>query len=281
LGESYTYFRPTALLSTYVDCIYRIKEGDGLELPKQHLSCPDGFGEIIFNLGGLYWREDLITGKMTPVPNGACIVVGQKLRPSKIHQEGRCDIISLKLKPFGLYFLSKTVQSNIIDGISQAEDVLGDGICDLVDRIKAADRDEQRIEFIQTFFEGRIPWREDRCIMDIISWISDMKGLVKIKNIADRFALTNRTLENRFKKQIGLSPKEFCSIVQLNNFVIAASKSIRSFTDTALECGFYDSSHLNRKFRSLLCSSPRKYFETSNRIHQINTDVLRKQLGAG
>lgn len=53
-----------------------------------------------------------------------------------------------------------------------------------------------------------------------------------------------RQLERNFKKHIGLSPKEYSNIIRFQNALSLIKNENRSLLDIALECGYYDHSHL-------------------------------------
>jgi transcriptional regulator GlxA family with amidase domain len=58
-------------------------------------------------------------------------------------------------------------------------------------------------------------------------------------------------LERNFKKLIGLSPKEYSSIIRFQHALslIKDSKQDLSLLDIAFECGYYDHSHLSLEIK--------------------------------
>lgn len=79
---------------------------------------------------------------------------------------------------------------------------------------------------------------------------------LSIEEIASRVNLSHRHLERLFQKEIGMSPAEFSIKIRINharNLLLNTSNQI-SFI--AMECGFLDTSHFSRRFRTEFGKSP-------------------------
>lgn len=66
------------------------------------------------------------------------------------------------------------------------------------------------------------------------------------------------TLLRRFKEATGITPHAF----RLNRRIDLAKELLQSgmeIADVALQCGFYDQSHLHRHFKALTAMTPRQY----------------------
>lgn len=274
--ELYTYTKPSSSTS-YFNCIYQIKDSEPITLPKDHYALPDGFPEIVINLGNTYYREDLLTKKKETIYTGTCVIIGQKLRSVRIIQEGTCNIITLKLKPYGLYFLLGSSQFNILNRTVLANDLLGKEILDLI-KLLSGRNEKINLDEIQSFFEEKLNIKfADESIVEIVDFITKSKGLVRIEEICDRFSIGQRTLENHFKNKVGISPKEFCSIIQFNHFLIQTTEKT-SLAESAFASGYYDQSHLIHKFKTFAHTSPKKHLRNLNILSGINLEVLRRQL---
>lgn len=248
-------------------------------MPKEHYAYPDGYPEIVINLGGDYFREDLITGKKETVPRESCVIIGQKIRSFRIIQHEHCDIISLKLKPYGLCKLGGVSPYNMLNKVTIANEILGRETKELILWLLNAESDSRRMEIINTFFENaNVSRQTNRALVKIIDFICYKRGILKIEDICERFAITPRTLENHFKSYIGLSPKEFSAIVQFNNFLISSSRNEKTYTEVALDCGYYDQAHLIRKFKSFTNATPKSHLRQLNVLNGINMDILNRQI---
>ena len=98
-------------------------------------------------------------------------------------------------------------------------------------------------------------------IIDSIDLIRNSTGSISIKEIYTDLNVSKSTLEQRFNKDIGLTPKEFCKIEKLNGFIQTYNNSEgTSLTELTYQCGYYDQSHLIKDFRYFLNMSPKEFF---------------------
>jgi len=83
-------------------------------------------------------------------------------------------------------------------------------------------------------------------------------GALPVPRLADEVGWSVRQLENRFREQIGLSPKAAGRVLRLQRArrLLAAG---RSQAETAAVCGFYDQAHLSGEFRAMTGCTPREF----------------------
>ena len=90
--------------------------------------------------------------------------------------------------------------------------------------------------------------------------ILQLKGQVTIKAITDKLFITERTLERRFKKNIGVTPKTFCKIIQFQHSLHQISANEKSkMLDAVYENGFSDQSHFIRTFKKYTGITPLEF----------------------
>jgi len=68
--------------------------------------------------------------------------------------------------------------------------------------------------------------------------------------MAAHLGMTTRHLERLFYKEIGISPARYARQIRLRYGMFLLTRTDRSVRDIALECGFSDSSHFTREFRT-------------------------------
>jgi AraC-like DNA-binding protein len=92
-------------------------------------------------------------------------------------------------------------------------------------------------------------------------------GLLPIEMIGSEVGISARQLGRRFETVIGLSPKLLSRIVRFQRlFRLIESRRFTNWALLALECGYYDQSHLIRDFRAFTGSEPTSYFSQPNEI---------------
>lgn len=254
---------------------------------KRHTTLPNGSPEIIINLGEDYNRIITVDNKReinTVVQESSITFIGQKNIPVKIHQSGKCDLIIVRLKPYGLYYLSDWYQPELVNSSINHTQLPGKiaALAGKLIPLLSVSPDLKVREFLVEYFLNELrkmcQKKEDFQIGKIVDEIHRWSGTLQINQICDRFGLTRRTLENRFKTQTGITPKEYCSIVQFRSFfertLIKENRQEKAFgklslTEGALDVGYYDQSHLVRNFKKFAGLTPRQYLENSFHLEEL------------
>lgn len=100
-------------------------------------------------------------------------------------------------------------------------------------------------DYLNRFFSDRIK-NKTKQLQAVINDIHSANGQISVYDLSKRHFTTVRQLERSFKKNIGVSPKEYSNIIRFQNAlsIIRNSDENRSLLDIAFECGYYDHSHL-------------------------------------
>lgn len=104
--------------------------------------------------------------------------------------------------------------------------------------------------YFDHFFSERMK-SKNKPLQSVINDIHSTNGQISISDLSKRNFTTVRQLERNFKKLVGLSPKEYSSIIRFQNALslIKKSNQNRSLLDIAFECGYYDHSHLSNEIK--------------------------------
>jgi AraC-like DNA-binding protein len=104
--------------------------------------------------------------------------------------------------------------------------------------------------YLNRFYTDRLN-TENNQLHSLINEIHSTKGQLGIYELSKRHFTTVRQLERKFKKYIGLSPKEYANIIRFQNALsmIRNSDKNRSLLDIAFECGYFDHSHLTNDIK--------------------------------
>jgi methylphosphotriester-DNA--protein-cysteine methyltransferase len=128
------------------------------------------------------------------------------------------------------------------------------------DRLSNARDDRERIDIVQGFLKSRLPSLPlDPLVGETIRRIRHSRGNVAISELVRGLATNPDTLEKRFRRVVGATPKMFSRIVRFQSFVDGYSART-SLTEAALLAGFYDHAHLVKEFRTFTGQSPTEYF---------------------
>lgn len=78
--------------------------------------------------------------------------------------------------------------------------------------------------------------------------------------ILDEFGISSRTLENKFKDYIGITPKKYASMLRLRKALeyIQYHQKHQNLTRIAYDLGYYDQAHFARAMKSFTGFSPKQ-----------------------
>jgi AraC-like DNA-binding protein len=71
-----------------------------------------------------------------------------------------------------------------------------------------------------------------------------------------------RTLQRRFLRQVGVSPKRLARIVRFHHVCLAWRRDPASLARVAADCGYCDESHLVRDFRAFVGEPPASFLRS-------------------
>jgi AraC family transcriptional regulator len=97
------------------------------------------------------------------------------------------------------------------------------------------------------------PWQERRA-KELMSSRMD-KGL-SIAHIASECSLSRSHFSRAFKKNTGLSPRDWFLQMRLNKAKALLSDSVLTISQISLDCGFADQSHFTRVFTRVVGLTP-------------------------
>lgn len=113
----------------------------------------------------------------------------------------------------------------------------------------------------------------------VANYICQQKGVVKIKDLEDKFRISRRWLEKQFAAQIGFSPKEYARITRFKAIIrhVMTTPSV-SVSTLIGDYGYYDQSHLIRDFQEYASQTPSQFFKSlmpENIENDVNTYFYR------
>jgi transcriptional regulator GlxA family with amidase domain len=102
--------------------------------------------------------------------------------------------------------------------------------------------------------------------------IETNRGRVNIYSLAKSVGWSNRQLERRFKERVGMSPKQLCRNVRFKSaFQHLASSRRAHFASTAMDCGYYDQSHMIKEFKHYTGTSPAAFIRKAQAMAELFT----------
>ena len=174
---------------------------------------------------------------------------------------GQLGLVLHPLTPYYLFHISGQKTTNTWTGFLEALPE------NFRTHFKSISRTMEPLKIIELLLKGLehlIPNRNKP-----ISWLDyaiteifKTSGMVSITNLAEQSEISPRHFRRKFKEIVGISPKYFCKVIQLN----AVFKVLKSsdgddekLRTIALDHGYFDQAHFINDFNRLIGEFPSKF----------------------
>jgi len=238
----YIEYRPSLSLKEYVDCYWSSKVL-AQDAPVQKIM-PDGCVDIIFSFIGGDSSKTL--GKVIP------IIVGTMTHAFEPEQDRSItEMIGIRFRPAAI---TAFVKVPIYEFTNKGNDldirgtIFGKEFYEEMPYLKST---TQRIAHIEKHLIDRLGdiYQPDRRVLIATELITGSKGRKNLNDIINSVCLSERQFERCFKSAVGISPKTFSKIVQFNHSRHYLERHPdEGLFSVALNCGYYDHSHLTKDF---------------------------------
>ncbi|OYD60937.1 AraC family transcriptional regulator [Rhodococcus sp. OK302] len=174
---------------------------------------------------------------------------------------GTQTILEARLSPLSTLMLFGVPASDLADRVVDLAD-LWDSAEELVGRIAEAATWAERFHLLDTVLTERAQRGRDVDPVLACAWqqLLGSGGNLSMSALHDQTGWSRRRLADRFRQQVGLTPKAMGRLVRFHRAVnLLHQPGHRSLSAIALTCGYYDQAHLNREFRELAGCPPGSY----------------------
>jgi AraC-like DNA-binding protein len=133
------------------------------------------------------------------------------------------------------------------------------------EQLAEAATNPQRIAIIESFLISRLREpKPDLFVQNAVKVIQYSKGDIRINELMDKVPLSRDAFEKRFRKATGTTPKQFSTIIRLNNLIDNLHND-SSLTNAALTAGYFDQSHFIKDFKSFTGQLPHDFIKQPKR----------------
>ncbi len=236
----YRQFKPSKELNHIIDTFWTFSNGDVNESFK---ILPDNCADLIFDLNQ---NKSFLSGVMT----------NYQIR--ELDKDAQLLGVRFKVENFG--FLSRIPLKETKNLRIELSEILSKKSIHTLNRLNDSEGISYRIEYLENFVIRSYQenfLKQDQLVLSVTQQIRRMKGIVNVTELAKSYHIGLRQLERRFKRYMGLTVKEFSSIVRFNHAkkLIATSKN-KSLLDIAFDMSFFDHSHMTHKFNRISGENP-------------------------
>ena len=184
------------------------------------------------------------TGRFTTELKDTGWVFGVKFRPGAFRPYFGCSVASLRDRsvPIGEVFGTQG-------------DALARQVTDL-------GGDAEKAAAVERFLNERMTPSDPNVerVSRIVDEIAENRDIVSVEQIVEQWRLGKRALQQLFSSYVGVGPKWVINRYRLHEAVerLQAGAHI-SFTELAMELGYFDQAHFIRDFRKLVGCTPAAY----------------------
>jgi AraC-like DNA-binding protein len=181
--------------------------------------------------------------------------------------------IQLNLTPLGAHLLLGARMDELANRVVGLDSLLGRDADLLVERLYEAPGWNRRFEILDRMLVRRLD--AARPASPDVAWawqrLIHSGGRLPIGELCDEVGCSRKHLLTRFNEQIGLAPKTYARVLRFQraahmlghrdgaSWIDERERGIADSTtwsDVALECGYFDQAHMNRDFREFAGASP-------------------------
>jgi len=203
---------------------------------------------------------DVHEGMEGQVQSLRAFVVGNQSRATITELSGHQHGVQVELSPAAALALFGQV-GELNNVVVPIDETLGQWGAQLVEQLGEADTWEARFTLLDEAF-GALELRDGDGISPEVSWLRRQLlasgGRARIEALMDETGRSRRFVTERFRTQLGLPPKAYARVLRFQRAVglLGGVGDGRTLADLAIECGYYDQSHLTRDFVALAGCAP-------------------------
>ena len=191
-------------------------------------------------------------------------VAGLHDQPALTEHAGEGHGVQAYLTPLGARRLLGMPMGELTRDVVELEDLLGPAAAELAERLADAPTWAERFTLLERAIAQRV--LEAPPIAPELAWTWERllrsDGAVPIGALADETGWSRRHLANRFRQEIGMTPKAVARILRFER-ALGRLRAGDELVDLALDSGYYDQAHFNRDFKQFAGLTPTEYRVTS------------------
>lgn len=254
----YETLPPPAHLEPFVDCIWLLAASKGGGDPEPEIVLPDGKTELIVHFGDAFLKLEGDAYER----QARVLMSGQLTERIMLKPTGEIGVVSIRFKAAGAARFFDLSYEDIVDRVVDFADFEPVFSAAIHERIARCGSHDERLAAMTAVLEERLTQgsREDIFIRQACQYITKSEGGYSAQELVNLIGYSERQIERKFKKQVGITPKTLSRIVRFQKF-LAMTKETNTLTlaDAAAACGYYDQSHFIRDFTKFSGVSPMKY----------------------
>lgn len=252
--------KPSGVLATCISCFW-YWEGAPQGHAQEQLM-PNGEATVVFNL-----REEPIrlydsSDRSLMQSYGSAVLSGPRTRPFVIDSAQQECVFGIQFRPGGSwpFFLPPTSElANLSVSLS---DLWQGWAGELRERLLAENSPERMFALTERHLLRMMRRRDGfhPVVGYALQQFSRDPHSSSVIEVSSRIGLSQRRFTDLFREQVGLSPKAFSRVRRFQQVLARVhGQTAVNWTQTGLDCGYYDQPHFNHDFREFSGFTPSEY----------------------
>jgi AraC-like DNA-binding protein len=241
---------------------------------------PTGTLELVINLKQdelrIYDAEDNRRARFS-----GTVVSGAYKKGFLSDAEEEMFIMGVHFKPAGAFPFLGYPADDLADKHVDLETLWGYSAVRLRERLCETPSDAERFALLQQALMDHVfrPMEHHYAVSTGLELIGKQSG-VSLRDMAAEVGLSQRRFIQVFKAEVGMAPKLFSRVQRFQSAraLIHRQENFPDWPEIAMECGYFDQSHLIRDFQEFCGVSPAAYLRQYNTVLERNIHIKRYHL---
>lgn len=220
---------------------------------------PNGLMELTFNLSD---RSFCIVSPDGLVQKHKSIVVGFRSKYFLIDTSQPTTLLSILFKSSGVIPFLGISAKDLHNKIVGLDEILGIQADYLHNQLLESTSVTQRFQVLETYLRDQLDQQFEHhyAVDTALSLFGTRDRSYSIAAVEQKVALSPPRFIQVFRDEIGVTPKMFTRIQRFQNALdLIATTTHHNWTDVALQCGYYDQSHMINDFQQFAGMTPAAY----------------------
>jgi AraC-like DNA-binding protein len=262
---AFHYYPPHPPLSLFIESFW-IYQGTAVSHLKER-RLPDGSMSLIINL-----YDDLIRLYDQHHPDRfqdycGIILSGARSEFALLDTASLKEVMGIQFKPGGTFPFLPFPASELHNDLLSLDVVWGAEAFFLREQLRCADTLARRFQIMEQFLSVRLAC--SRSIHPAINFALnafEVSSLPTLSSVIAQVGLGRTRFIHLFREAVGLTPKQFCRIRRFQHILRSVEKGeSETWTDLALNCGYYDQAHFIHDFQAFSGLTPGAYLTQRSR----------------
>jgi AraC-like DNA-binding protein len=209
------------------------------------------------------------------------VVSGTHSRPFVIDPRELISVIGVRFRPGGACPFLGTPASELADTHVDLDALWGPSATELRERLCAGKTPEERFNLLEKTLMAHLfrPLERHYAVRFALDIFGRADAGLAIRDVARDAGLSQRRFIQLFAREVGMSPKLFCRVRRFRQALETVRQTAApDWGRVAVDCGYYDQSHLIHDFRSFSNLSPTEYVRQRSECAMQNHATLVGQV---